>query len=172
MKPPIAERRPTQHIVHGVSLSDDYAWLRDDNWQTVLRDPSVLSPDIRAHLDAENAYADAMLKPGEALREALFEELKGRLKPDDRSVPAPDGPYSYYSRFREGGQHRTYLGEPDRKLRSHRASCLGRLRRPDETLQGIAQSAWAHPNPKNLAAHAASTSAMKSATSVSTSTKR
>lgn len=112
MKPPIAERRPTQRIVHGVSLSDDYAWLRDDNWQTVLRDPSVLSPDIRAHLDAENAYADAMLKPGEALREALFEELKGRLKPDDRSVPAPDGPYSYYSRFREGGQHRLICRQP------------------------------------------------------------
>eukprot|EP01036_Dinobryon_divergens_P049035 gene49035-65736_t len=86
--------------------------MRDENWQTVLRDPSVLSSDIRAHLEAENAYADAMLQPAEALRAALFEELKGRLKPDDRSVPVPDGPYSYYSRFRDGGQHRLICRQP------------------------------------------------------------
>ena len=105
---PVAEKRPTRRIVHEVALQDDYAWMRADNWQEVLRDGSVLPADIRAHLEAENRYAEAMLAPGEKLRATLFEELKGRIKADDASVPTPDGPFDYYSRFREGGQHRIY----------------------------------------------------------------
>ncbi|WP_413992787.1 S9 family peptidase [Labrys okinawensis] len=110
--PPAAEKRPTQRIVHGVTLQDDYAWLRADNWQDVLRDGSALPADIRTHLEAENHYAEARLAEGEALRAVLFEELKGRIKADDSSVPAPDGPFEYYSRFREGGQHRLYCRRP------------------------------------------------------------
>jgi len=105
---PVAEKRPTRRIVHEVALQDDYAWLRADNWQEVLRDGSVLPADIRAHLEAENRYAEAMLAPGERLRTNLFEELKGRIKADDASVPTPDGAFDYYWRFREGGQHRIY----------------------------------------------------------------
>jgi oligopeptidase B len=105
---PVAEKRPTRRIVHEVALQDDYAWLRADNWQEVLRDGSVLPADIRAHLEAENRYAEAMLAPGEKLRTTLFEELKGRIKADDASVPTPDGAFDYYWRFREGGQHRIY----------------------------------------------------------------
>ena len=56
--PPVAPRRPHSLTHHGVTVTDDYAWLKDDNWQEVLRDPSVLKPDIRAYLEAENAYAD------------------------------------------------------------------------------------------------------------------
>src|ERR1700730_5638330 len=105
---PVAEKRPIRRIVHEVALQDDYAWLRADNWQEVLRDGSVLPADIRAHLEAENRYAEAMLAPGEKLRTTLFEELKGRIKADDASVPTPDGAFDYYWRFREGGQHRIY----------------------------------------------------------------
>ena len=110
--PPIAEKRPTSRTVHGVALQDDYAWLRADNWQEVLRDGSTLPADIRAHLEAENAYAKSMLEPTEALQQTLFAELKGRIKEDDSSVPAPDGPFDYYSRFREGGQHPLFCRRP------------------------------------------------------------
>ena len=54
--PPLAEIRPTRRTVHGVVLSDDYAWLRADNWKEVLREPEALPADIRAHIEAENAW--------------------------------------------------------------------------------------------------------------------
>jgi oligopeptidase B len=90
---------------HGATLTDEFAWLRAANWQEVMRDPDKLAPDIRAYLEAENAYAERALADTLPLQEALFAEMKGRIKEDDSSVPAPDGLYGYYVRFREGGQH-------------------------------------------------------------------
>jgi oligopeptidase B len=84
---------------------DDYAWLRASNWQAVMRDPALLDPEIRAHLEAENAFTEDVMADTETLQERLFAEMKGRIKEDDSSVPAPDGPYSYYARFVTGGQH-------------------------------------------------------------------
>lgn len=104
-EPPRAPRRPSTRTVHGFSLTDDYAWLRADNWRAVMRDPSVLDGDIRAYLEAENAYADAWFAPLGDLKGKLVAEMRGRIKEDDSSVPAPDGPFAYYSRHREGGQH-------------------------------------------------------------------
>ena len=106
--PPRVEKRPQERLVHGTTLRDDYAWLRAENWQEVLRDPDALQDDIRAYLQAENDYALDRLAPTKNLQEVLYEELKGRLKPDDSSVPSPDGSFAYYSRFRTGGQHRLH----------------------------------------------------------------
>ena len=103
--PPIAPRRPSRRTLHGVAITDDYAWLKDENWQEVLRDPSVLDPDIRSYLEAENRYADAILGPTESLQKDLVREMRGRIKEDDSGVPVPDGPFAYLWRFREGGQH-------------------------------------------------------------------
>ncbi len=105
---PVAERRPVASERHGVRLVDDYAWLRDPHWREVMHDPAVLAPDIRAHLDAENAYTEAVLAPVESLRARLFEEMKGRIKEDDSTVPDRDGPYLYYTRFDTGRQHAIY----------------------------------------------------------------
>ncbi len=105
VSPPLARRRPQASTHHGIELKDDYAWLRDINWQEVMRDPSRLDPEIRAHLEAENAFAKAIMAPTEALQEKLFAEMKGRIKADDSSVPSPDGPYAYSMRYVEGGQH-------------------------------------------------------------------
>ena len=58
---PCAARRPATSINHGIARVDDYAWLRAANWQAVIRDPALLDPEIRACLEAENAYAKAML---------------------------------------------------------------------------------------------------------------
>ena len=102
---PHADKRPQPYGRHGITLTDDYAWLKAGNWREVMRDPAVLSADIRAYLDAENAHAEAVLAPTAALQDELFAEMKGRIKEDDSSVPAPDGGFAYFHRFREGGQH-------------------------------------------------------------------
>ena len=103
--PPVARRAPVTATHHGVLLTDDYAWLRAENWQDVMRKPATLAADIRAHLEAENAYTEAMLADTKALQETLFLEMKARLKEDDRQVPQPDGPYEYFPRFVKGGQY-------------------------------------------------------------------
>ena len=110
--PPAVERRPVRDTRHGIERVDDYAWLRAENWQEVMRDPAVLDADIRAALEAENAYTAAILADTEKLQELLFEEMKGRIKEDDSSVPAPDGPFAYYTRYVTGGQHPLFCRRP------------------------------------------------------------
>ncbi len=110
--PPVAERRPHPLTHHGITVADDYAWLKDANWQEVLHDPAALAPDIRAQLEAENAYTQSVLGHTEALQKALVAEMRGRIKEDDSSVPAPDGPFAYFRRYREGGQHQLIGREP------------------------------------------------------------
>lgn len=109
---PAAARRPKNIHVHGLDITDDYAWLRADNWQEVMRDPATLDPEIRAHLDAENAHAAAMTAGTEALQARLFEEMKARIKQDDSSVPAKDGPWAYAVRWVTGGQHPLHVRTP------------------------------------------------------------
>jgi oligopeptidase B len=110
--PPIAPRRPHAVTTHGITIADDYAWLKDENWQEVLRDPSILDADIRNYLEAENAYTESLLGHTEALQKRLVKEMRGRIKEDDSSVPSPDGPYAYLSKFREGGQHQLFGRTP------------------------------------------------------------
>jgi len=105
---PQAARIPSKSINHGFTREDDYAWLRADNWQEVMRNPDVLPADIKAYLDQENAYCKDMMADTSKLQETLFEEMKGRIKQDDSSVPSPDGPYAYYVAYVEGGQHPRY----------------------------------------------------------------
>jgi oligopeptidase B len=103
--PPLAERRPTFSVRHGVELVDEYAWLRAANWQEVMRDPGALDPGIRAYLEAENAFADASMAETKVLQEELFAEMKGRIKEDDASVPTPDGGFEYFTSYVTGGQY-------------------------------------------------------------------
>ena len=105
---PTATRRPHATKLHGITVNDDYAWLKDENWQDVLREPAILKPDIRAYLEAENTYTDALLGHTGALQKKLVKEMRGRIKEDDSSVPSPDGAYAYFRKFREGGQHEMY----------------------------------------------------------------
>ncbi len=109
---PRARRCPLAATLHGIERVDDYAWLRADNWQAVMRDPALLDPAIRAHLEAENAYTASAMADTEALQATLFAEMKGRIKEDDASVPAPDGAFAYYSRFVTGGQHPIFCRRP------------------------------------------------------------
>jgi len=110
--PPVAEITPSSYTRHGVTIDDDYAWLRDANWQEVMRRPEVLAPNIRAYLEAENAYTEAMMADTRELQDTLFAEMKGRIKEDDSGVPTPDGPWAYSHRYVTGGEHPKLVREP------------------------------------------------------------
>ena len=110
--PPAAARKPVTTTLHGHARSDDYAWLKDPDWQRVMREPDALDPAIRAYLEAENAHTEAFLAPHAALRQALHAEMRGRMKEDDSTVPAPDGAWAYYVRYVEGGEHPLYCRTP------------------------------------------------------------
>ena len=91
--PPIAAKKPHSVIAPGGTRQDDYYWLRDDTRE---------NPEMLAHLAAENAYADAVLAPTAALKEAIYKEITGRIKQDDASVPYLERGYWYYTRFETG----------------------------------------------------------------------
>lgn len=110
--PPSAPRKPVTIEQLDRVRTDPYAWMKDENWQQVLRDPTVLRADIRAHLEAENAYTSAVLKETDSLQETLFEEMKGRLSPVEESVPVPHGPWLYGIRYQEGAQHPLHIRRP------------------------------------------------------------
>ena len=114
MKAPLAKKIPTTETHHGITKHDDYKWLKAENWQEVMQEPSLLPQDIRDYLEAENAYTHSEMADTVALREKLFAEIKGRIKEDDSSVPAPNGKYFYFSSHIVGGQYPRYL----RRLKS------------------------------------------------------
>ena len=111
--PPLAERRQHSITQFGVTREDPYAWLRADNWQEVMQAPETLPADIRAYLEAENAYfAEAFEVPHADLTEKIFQEIRGRIKEDDSGIPSPDGPWAYNSRMLEGKQYPVMVRTP------------------------------------------------------------
>ncbi|TMJ16869.1 MAG: S9 family peptidase [Alphaproteobacteria bacterium] len=104
--PPSAERRPHSFERHGYTVEDPYHWLRDPKYPEV-EDEAVLS-----YLREENAYFEAAMAPHRPLIDDLFEEMKGRLKEDDSSVPAKDGDWLYWWAFAPGAQYRTWYRRP------------------------------------------------------------
>ncbi len=94
---PIAPKVHTETRLHGITLVDDYAWLRNKE-----------NPDVTAILEAENAYAEAVMAPQAALRDELYKEMLSHIKQTDISVPYRDGDFWYYSRTEEGLQYGIY----------------------------------------------------------------
>lgn len=111
-QPPVAKKVPVRIEQLGRVRVDDYQWMKDDNWQAVLRDPSLIKADVKAHLTAENAYREAVMASTLPLQATMFEEMKGRIKEDDSSVPAADGAWEYYVRYNTGDQHPLYCRRP------------------------------------------------------------
>ncbi|PAX08147.1 S9 family peptidase [Sphingomonas lenta] len=101
-QPPVAERRPHSFTLHGRTLEDPYHWLKDPSY------PEVNDPDVLAYLEAENAYFEAVMAPHKGLVDRLYEEMKGRIKEDDASVPQKDGDWLYWTAFETGGQYRKW----------------------------------------------------------------
>jgi oligopeptidase B len=106
--PPAPKRVPTVETRHGFEKHDDYKWLKAANWQEVMHKPSALPKDIRAYIEAENDYFNSEMAGTKPLQRKLFAELKGRIKQDDSSVPAPDREWLYYSSYKKGGQYPLY----------------------------------------------------------------
>jgi oligopeptidase B len=109
---PSIPAKPHVFEVHGTRIQDDYAWLKAENWKDVLKDPSVLDSSIRTVLEQENAYAAAAFSGTEEFQARLVAEMRGRIKEDDSTVPEPDGPFAYFTRYREGGQHPLVCRQP------------------------------------------------------------
>jgi oligopeptidase B len=104
--PPRAEQRPFSYERHGVTIDDPWAWLRDKGY------PNVQDEDVLNYLKAENAYFEAVMGPHKQLVDELFEEMKGRIKEDDASVPIKDGDWLYWSEFKKGTQYRDWYRKP------------------------------------------------------------
>ena len=95
--PPIAKKIPKIDMLHGDIRQDDYFWLREKD-----------NPEVTAYLREENAYTAEMMQSTEALQEALYQEMLGRIKEDDSSVPYRRGGHFYYSRTEKGKQYPIY----------------------------------------------------------------
>jgi oligopeptidase B len=110
-EPPVARIEARTLVEHGHSRTDEYYWLRD-------RD----NPEVIEYLEAENAYAAAVLGHTQALQEELFEEIVGRIKPTDAGVPYRKGDYLYYHRYEEGQEYKIHcrrrgsMGAPEEVL--------------------------------------------------------
>lgn len=109
---PVAKKIVHEDTRHGITRTDNYAWLRAENWQEVMRDPQTLPSDIRDWLEAENTYYESIMEDTKSFQDELFDELKGRIKQDDSSVPSPHGDFAYQSRYEEGKEYPLYVRMP------------------------------------------------------------
>lgn len=101
-RPPIAPKKPRDVTVHEDKRVDDYFWLREKE-----------NPDVRAYLEQENAYTEAVLAPAKELRNALFQEMRARIKEDDSSAKTPYLGYVYYTRTEKDKQYAIYCRAKD-----------------------------------------------------------
>src|SRR6478735_7259266 len=104
--PPVAAKQPATVTHHGITVSDDYAWLRDPGY------PEVTDKAVLAHLAAENAWFEARMAPHHGTIDALFKEMRARIKEADKSVPQKDGDYLYWIEFEEGAEYKKWWRRP------------------------------------------------------------
>jgi oligopeptidase B len=123
--PPRAEQRPYSYERHGKRMDDPWHWLRDPGY------PEVNDPAVLDYLKAENAYFEAAMAPHQPLIESLFQEMKGRIKEDESSVPVRDGEWRYWWAFKPGAQYRSWYrkrfdGGPDALVLDEPAEAEGK----------------------------------------------
>ena len=95
--PPIAKKEPKITEINGHKLIDNYFWMREKE-----------NPEVKAYLEAENTYTDAIMKPTKPLQKKLYKEMLSRIKETDTNVPYSQGKYLYYSRTQAGKQYPIY----------------------------------------------------------------
>lgn len=103
---PIAAKKPHSFSHHGITVSDDYAWLRDPGY------PEVTDKAVLAHLEAENAWFEERMGPHKGLVDGLFKEMRGRIKEADKSVPQKDGDWLYWIEFEDGAEYKKWWRRP------------------------------------------------------------
>jgi len=104
--PPVAEKREHSYTYHGITISDPYDWLYDKSY------PTVDDEDVLDYVKAENAWFEAQMGPQKAMTEALFAEMRARIKEDESTVPQRRGDFLYWSEFEEGTQYRKHYRKP------------------------------------------------------------
>ena len=103
---PVAAKKAHKGTYHGITVTDDYAWLRDPAY------PEVTDKAILAHLNAENAWFENRMAGQQELIATLFTEMRGRIKEADTSVPQKDGDYLYWIEFEEGAEYKKWWRRP------------------------------------------------------------
>ena len=102
---PDAAQKPHTTDIHGLQLQDDYFWMRLSDEQKAAKESDAQTTEVVDYLKAENAYTKEAMAPTEGLQEKIYEEIVGRIKKDDESVPVLDKGYWYYSRYEEGKEY-------------------------------------------------------------------
>lgn len=104
--PPLAPKKPHSFTHHGVTVTDDYAWLRDPGY------PQVTDKEVLAHLEAENRWFEARMAGRQDAIDTLFKEMRARIKEADKSVPQKDGEWLYWIEFEEGAEYKKWWRRP------------------------------------------------------------
>lgn len=108
VKPPVAEKIPKELVAHNDIRIDDYFWMRLSDEQKNAEIPDEQTQKVLDYLNAENEYKEKMLEHTVQLQEDLFDEIVGRIKQDDESVPYKENGYYYYTRYEEGKEYPIY----------------------------------------------------------------
>ena len=105
MKIPYLKKKPELKSCHNVTWEDNYSWIHQKNILEVLRDKNKLLPEVKNYLEEENEYTDHHLKDTKNLQKELFDEIKGRIKLDDESLPFKDHTYEYWTKTTKTGNY-------------------------------------------------------------------
>ncbi|MDA8828696.1 S9 family peptidase [Candidatus Pelagibacter bacterium] len=105
MKIPHLKKKSEIKTCHNVSWEDDYSWIHQDDILEVLKDSKKLNPEVRKYLEEENSYTDFHLSDTKTIQKKLFDEIKGRIKLDDESLPFKDFDYEYWSKTTTKGNY-------------------------------------------------------------------
>ena len=105
MKIPQLQKKPELKSCHNRDWEDNYSWIHQSNILEVLRDSSKLLPEVREYLEKENQYFEDQMKDTKDLQKQLFDEIKGRIKLDDESLPYKDKKYEYWTKTTAKGNY-------------------------------------------------------------------
>ena len=105
MKIPQLKKKSEIKTCHNTSWEDDYSWIHQDNILEVLKDNKKLNPEVRKYLEEENSFTDFHLSDTRNIRKKLFDEIKGRIKLDDESLPFKDCDYEYWTKTTTKGNY-------------------------------------------------------------------
>ena len=105
MKIPQLKKKTELKSCHNTNWEDDYSWVHQPNILEVLKDSSKLDPEVRKYLEEENNYTEHHLKDTKGIQKTLFDEIKGRIKLDDESIPFKDRNYEYWTKTTTKGNY-------------------------------------------------------------------
>ena len=121
MKVPQLRKKPEIKSCHNVTWEDNYSWIHQKNILEVLKDKKKLNPEVENYLNQENKYADYHLKDTKTLQKTLFNEIKGRIKLEDESLPFRDHTYDYWTKTTVEGNYSIKLRK---KINSNKTEAI------------------------------------------------